>query len=321
VSRVENRRPATGNRQPAIINSGSELMIACCLLPVACLLLLLAAACGRKAAAPPTPDAARRIVDAAPSPHAADEPDATPTPFAGDPSAERRALGAALAAVDPDDRATIDRAAAALAAWDKPGAALPIGCNEAGLVVARLVSLVPALAGDPASARSLAHAAQALRDADNAAPAIAGGVLIAKMLATKARASLAGLEPEPDVLFRVARAEARCDLASVPLLRAGFESDPEAAAALRDTRREAGMSAGETAVDDELSAYEAFVRDTMAAIDAAHTDDDLTRALEKRRADAEASKTSSLLHGIGAPFQEPVVASALAAYRKVMAAP
>ncbi len=321
-------------------------------------IMLVTAACGSKKEAPaasPAP-APKIVVDATAElpPEELPPPpiDAHEVPFAHDPSAATRSLGAALDALDRDELGTwtklvesqrdipeadrrvepapasMEAGLEALVDWAGSGSPLHVDCNaiEATAMLAAMKLSDAALAnatalGDP-DIHAIARLGQALRAADNDPLAIGTGVHLARSIAewakrvhVSAKAALGDAAVEPDVLFRVARADLRCHRLAMQTLAAELAKDPSKRDDLAGARKELGLPVSDDVVGDELAAYGAFLDGTAEAIDGAKSDHALLDALEAR---IDASAKAGALTRIAAPYAAKMIARELDQYRAAL---
>ncbi|HTJ43707.1 MAG TPA: hypothetical protein VL463_16490 [Kofleriaceae bacterium] len=290
------------------------------------------AACGSKRDAQAPPPPATIVIDAKAElpPEELPPPpiDAHEVPFAHDPSAATRSLGAALDHFDPADQASVDTGLEALVDWAGSGSPLHIDCNaiEATAMLASMKLSDAALAnataiGDP-DIHAIARLGQALRAADNDPLAIGTGVHLARSIAewakrvhVSAKAALGDAAVEPDVLFRVARADLRCHRLAMQTLAAELAKDPGKRDDLAGARKELGLPVSDDVVGDELAAYGAFLDGTAQAIDSAKSDRALLDALDAR---IDASAKAGALTRIAAPYAAKMIARELDQYRAAL---
>ncbi len=324
---------------------------------VAVVVVVVAAACGKREPSAPAPASveplAAAAIDAAPPP--TPSPDAAPRPpFANDPSADARALGAALAELDPDaTKAWIDRAQApryeegppfdeapppeaaraidALVAWDRSGAFLTVGCNSAEetaalriLYVAR-AALETAADADDRVVHAVLRLGQALRSRDNSTPAIGVGIEAARSTSEwlfrrhlSVTDDVRALAPEADVAARAARADARCKIAGVAAIRTTLR-DPAQREPVKGMRREWGLSANDQDVDADLAAFDAFVRETQRQLDRAETPAEVGRISLAREEASQRQRESVLVQALGTSYAYTSMSKGLDQYRAAYA--
>lgn len=316
------------------------------------ILIVVVTACGSKRAAQPLPAQAKialdaAVIDAAPAPL-----DTHEAAFAHDPSADLRALGAALEGVDyapiaawidraeaprpddqpfaeplPDDAAKIG---ALLVAWDRSGSPARLDCDTPATIPPLLYGVRAALDGATGADDPIVHAilrfSRALESPDSAPLGVGLGVDLATRVAEwRHRRGLPetddmrALAPTDDVPRRAALAEARCAELALAKLRAALAADPAAREMLVGARREDGLDSDDDVIATDANAAAAYLAETRALIARTPSDAALRELLDRRAERAVRDARSELARVVAAPSAFQRTQGALAQYRDAAA--
>lgn len=306
------------------------------------------AACGRREPAAPMAAAAPPI-DAAPAPPPVDAHEAA---FAHDPSADLRALGAALEGVDygpiaawldraqaphpddqpfgepvPDDAAKIG---ALLVEWDRSGSPARLGCDPPTTLAPLLYGLLAALEGATGADDPIVHAilrfSSALESRDSGPLGVGLGVDLATRVAEwrhrrglRESDDLRAFAPTDELARRAALAETRCGEAQLAVLRARLAADPSARELLVGARREDGLDSDDDVIATDADAAAAYLAETRALIERTPTDGALGELLDRRAERAVRDSRSELARVVAVPSAFQRTQEAIARYRDAAA--